>query len=268
MNTRRIIHGLLICGALLAGGCVGTGRSSLSVYCGGGVSRPLSECAVRFEKRTGTGVHLSSGLSRAMFEEARRMHGDMYVAGDVAYISEAERDGIVASRGTICYVRPVLVVRPGNPKKIRSVRDLGRAGVRFFLIASERCQRGILGERILRREGVTAEALRANRISELPDNETVPSMIEAGKLDAALVWKRGAAKMGKNVAIIRPPELAREACPVAAVVFHWCRDKAKAGALLDFLGGEEAGRIFARHGFSVGPPETGAREDIQGRRSF
>lgn len=217
----------------------------------------MSECLDEFKRQTTIGVAASYGDSAEMFARTFREKADILVLADVTYIQKAEDKDVVASRKTLCYVTPVIVVPKGNPKNIKHVSGLGRSGVRFYLIDAEQCQTGILGERILAEQGVDPRGDDSNRISEIPEGESLSSMFAAGDLNAALVWRHRANKMQNGVEITQTPALAKEVCPVVAVSMSWCDNKDAAGKLMDFLAGPQGRTIFARHGFTLEKPAEG-----------
>jgi len=260
--------------ALWAAGCLNPGTDSqsarsksgefrLKFFCGGGVRAPVSECLAEFQRQTGIEVDARFGSSRKMFNEARGRGGDMYMAGDIEFIHTAEREGDVLARQTVCYVVPVLAVPSGNPRHISSIKDLARPGLRFYLVDAQRCQQGILGERLLAAHGVTSELLSTNRISQLPEDVSVADMLAAGELDAAMIWAHGSRRMKEGVQILRLPELTAAACPIAAVVLRGGGNRAAAQRLLAFLAGPSAAAVFVRHGFSLQPPETSTNSGLE-----
>ncbi len=253
--------------AVLCGGCAHPNQKNaqtrhdadatpVKLYCGGGVRGPVSECLAEFEGQTGIKVEAIFGPSGRMFEEACRQHDGVYLAGDIQYIQETEQQGLSVARRTVCHVVPVLAVPRGNPKRILQVGDLGKPGVRFYLVDAKHCQQGIMGERLLARQGVTAQALAANRVAELPEGQTIAGLLSAGKLAAAIIWEHDAMEMGDGVEILRPPELVAATCPVAVVILRGCRAPTAAERLIEFLVSPAAGKIFTRHGFSLQPPEA------------
>ena len=224
--------------------------NGIRLYCGSGVRGPVSECLAVFREQTGIAVDVTFGPSGRMFKEACQQQGDVYLAGDIKYIQDAEKQGRVLTRCTICSVVPVLGVPRGNPKRILRIRDLCCPGVRFYLVDSARCQQGILGEQLLAAHSMQASTFAANRVANIPAGEKLSSLLTAGKLDAALIWAHGAQNMGEGIEILRLPELTEAACPVAAIILRGCGDRVAAERLLDYLSSDAASKVFRYHGFS------------------
>jgi len=241
-----------------------SGLARIILYCGGGVRAPVTECLRDFERQSGVQVEAIFGPSPRMFDEVRRQHGDVYLAGDIHFIQVAEQQGDVLARQTVCYVVPVIVVSRGNPKKISRISDLGRPGVHFYLIDAKQCQQGLLGERLLAQHGVDVKTVRANRLSELPAGRDIVSMLAAGELDAAILWERGARSLDDRAEVVTSPELTQAACPVAAIILRWCRNRPAADRLLEYLANPVAQRIFRQHGFGLEPPPTSAVGSAEG----
>lgn len=238
--------------------CAGDNAASapIRLYAGGGVREPVTECIAEFEERTGLKVEAEFGHSGRLFEKAIEEGGDLYLAGDIQYVDEAERRGLVEARQNVGRVTPVIVTARGNPKNITCLKCLGRKDVTYYLISAESCQLGMLGERLLAEHGLKPDA--PNRISARSKEKDLAAMLASGEIDAALTWKRGAKEMGDAVEIVETKALTAAACPLAAILLRDGAHKEAARKFLDFLGAIEAATIFRQHGFDAAPPAVPA----------
>lgn len=110
-------------------------KDTLYVYGPGGPFAPIREAAQRFAQQTGTPVKVTAGPEAAWIEAAKQ-NADL-VFGGAEYMLTSfsmQHKGLVDSTTrTELYKRAAgILVRPGNPKKISSLKDLAKSGVRLL----------------------------------------------------------------------------------------------------------------------------------------
>ncbi|MEZ6072229.1 MAG: substrate-binding domain-containing protein, partial [Pirellulales bacterium] len=102
----------------------------LVVYCAAGLRPVVEKVAADYQDEYGVGVQLQYGGSNTLLNQiAVAKTGDVYIAGDESYTARAHNDGLVAETMSLAEMRPVVVVRKGNPLGIKSVDDLTRDDV-------------------------------------------------------------------------------------------------------------------------------------------
>ncbi|GAC1479295.1 MAG: AcfC family putative adhesin [Gemmatimonadaceae bacterium] len=239
---------------------------TLFVYGPGGPLPAMKEAAAAFEGKFGVAVVVTGGptlpwLDRArndadiIFSGAENMMTD-YVKqlGDTIGGRGVQPGRIDESTIVPLYLRPVaMLVRPGNPKKVRRFEDLLRPGMRILVVQGAG-QNG-LWEDVAGRTGDIrrVRAFRRN-IGEIAGNsrDAKQRWIDDRTFDAWLIW---------NIWQVANPTLA-EAIPVAE---RWRiyrdagvaltvkgRDRATARAFVAFLQTPEGARIFAKWGWLAG----------------
>ena len=245
---------------------VGAPAETLFVYGPGGPLPAMKEAAAAFERTHGVAVQVTGGptppwLERArtnadvVFSGAENMMTD-YIKqlGDTAGGRGPQPGRIDESTIVPLYLRPVaMLVRPGNPKRIRRFEDLLRPGVKVLVVQGAG-QNG-LWEDVAGRTGDirVVRAFRRN-IGAVAENSGVAKQrwTDDKSFDAWLIW---------NVWQVANPTLA-DAVPVAerwriyrdagVALTMKGRDRTAARDFALFLQSHEGARIFARWGWMAG----------------
>ncbi|MGJ7033085.1 substrate-binding domain-containing protein [Niabella hirudinis] len=110
-------------------------KDTLYVYGPGGPLSPFKECAEKFGRQKKVVVKVTGGPESNWIDEAKR-NADVVFGGAeymlTSFIS-AHPEMIAVSTRTSLYQRgAAILVRPGNPKHIQSMRDLGKKGIRIL----------------------------------------------------------------------------------------------------------------------------------------
>jgi len=113
------------------------GEEKLLAYGPGGPAPAMKEAAEAFSKARGAKVEVTAGPTDAWISAARQdadviFSGAEYMMTDFVKAMEGRIDeGSIVS----LYLRPsAILVRPGNPKKIADLPDLGRPGMKVLVV--------------------------------------------------------------------------------------------------------------------------------------
>ena len=127
----------------------------------GAASKPATEDAARlYEERTGIKVELVFGGSGYVLSQMKlAREGDIYFPGSSDYMEKAKREGDVfpESEKILVYLVNAINVRPGNPKNIRTLRDLTRSGLRVAIANPKGVCVGAYAVEIIERSFTSAE---------------------------------------------------------------------------------------------------------------
>lgn len=164
----------------------------LHVYGPGGPAPAMKEAAKAFEQKTGTPVLVTAGPTAEWLEQAKR-DADLIYSGsetmmtDIAQAMEAQIDD---ARVEPLYLRPFsILVRPGNPKHIKGLRDLFRPGQRV-LVVNGAGQNGVWEDAAGRQGDIeSVRALRKNIVKYAKNSALAKqAWIDDPSLDAWLIW--------------------------------------------------------------------------------
>jgi len=131
------------------------------VFYSGGINRPAIEMTVgEFEAREGVRVTMKYGGCGILVSEMKAIakgnipsaFPDMYLACDASFIPPVQDN--FGKALNISETEVVFLVPRGNPKNIRTLKDLARPGLRIAMANEEHSALGALTQRILEAEGL------------------------------------------------------------------------------------------------------------------
>ena len=134
----------------------------LHIFSAGAVATPLQKATNIFEKKYGVNCLFTPGTPENLLAAvAVEKEGDIISTGAEYVLDDAEDQGLVVkgSRRTLGYRRSVLIVPPNNPKRITSLQDLCKRGVKIG-IATGGCLKGVWDD-IASKAGLT-DLIRKN----------------------------------------------------------------------------------------------------------
>ena len=114
--------------------------SSLMVFAGAASKPPAEEAAKAFEARTGVKVDLIFGGSGYVLSQMiLGKKGDVYFPGSSDYMELAKKKQAVFpdTEKIIVYLVPAINVQKGNPKNIKTMKDLTRPGLKVAIANPE-----------------------------------------------------------------------------------------------------------------------------------
>lgn len=166
--------------------------AGLRVYGPGGPAPAMKEAAQVFEEKTGTPVVVTAGPTPEWIEQAKS-DADLVFSGsetmmtDFAQAMEAQID---ETRVEPLYLRPfAILVRPGNPKTIKGLRDLFRPGHRVIVVNGAG-QNGVWEDAAGRQGDIeSVRALRKNIVKYAKNSALAKqAWTQDQSLDAWLIW--------------------------------------------------------------------------------
>ena len=230
----------------------------LRVYGPGGPAPAMKELALAFSVKRKVAMEVTAGPTPAWKEKALK-DADLIFSGSEYMMTDfVQKDlpGLLKPEAVhSLYLRPsAILVRPGNPKGIRGVRDLVRPGLRVLVVQGAG-QLGLWEDVVGRTGDVTLVRAFRKQIALHAANsaEARKAWVADPTLDAWLIW---------NIWQKASPELA-DAVPTEPVftIYRSCgaavttrtSDPALAADFLAFLESDEARPIFARWGWMTEP---------------
>lgn len=228
----------------------------LLLLCGAGIRPAAAEIAEEFSRLHDVAVECDYAGSEVLLSRIKlRRQGDLYMPGDVHYVDQAEREGLIAARGRACYFIPVILVRKGNPKNIGSLADLTRPGIKVGLGDPKACAIGRKCAMIFAKNTVAEADIDQNvKFRSLTVNE-LGNLIKLGRLDAVIVWDAVAAYFADDADVIPIPPKQNVVSEVVVGVLKSSAHPELAGKFVEFVGSPTAQAIFQKHHYTTTPPE-------------
>src|SRR5258706_397273 len=160
----------------------------LMVYCAAGLREPMQAAADEYQKEFGVEVRCSYGASQAELVTLERAgNGDIYLPADESYIEVARQKGLVDAVMPVAVQRPVLGVRKGNPKAIKSLDDVLKNDVKLGQANPDAAAIGKVTRDVFTKAGKW-EAIKARTVVFTGTVNEVANAIKVGSLDCGFVW--------------------------------------------------------------------------------
>jgi len=173
----------------------------LTLYAGS-MLRPAIDAAItEFEQREGIRVSRTydgCGILVAQMKGGARP--DAFFACDTEFMNQAKKwfsNPIDVSQNEL-----VILVKKGNPHNIRSLRDLGREGLRVGVGHEKQCAMGWLTQNTFREAGLE-KTIMPNVAVQSPTGDYLVNQLRANSLDAAVAYLTNAAGSGDFLDAIR-----------------------------------------------------------------
>ncbi|XVQ13330.1 molybdate ABC transporter substrate-binding protein [Spirillospora sp. CA-255316] len=240
---------LLVLGAL-AGGCHGSSDgTTITVLAASSTQEALQELGLAYtQEHRGVQVRFIFGGSQEMAERlSEPKNGDVLVTADEKTMNEAD-DHLTGRRRIVAHNSMTIAVGPGNPRRVRGLRDLSRPGLRVAIAAASN-PAGAYARQIFAGAGITVRPS-----SEEISVRAVLDRVRTGETDAGLVYITDLRSAG--VAASSVPIAALEnvtATYLAAAVKDSDHEK-EAASFVAWLTSPAARRLLNKYGFVTPQP--------------
>ncbi len=226
--------------------------SSIMVYSGAGMRKPMDELGQLFEQEGyyGVSVNYNYGGSNTLLSQIElTQQGDVYMPGATYYIDKAKEKGFVDYEQLVAYHIPVIVVPDGNPADITCLEDLTKPGVKVVLGDAKAAACGKIANKILDENGIF-DAVDVNVIARTATVNELVVDICLGTADASIVWKASLLGTDKETDIIEIPKEQNiiKIIPIGTLTFS--ENKGYAELFVDFVTSDEGKAIFNKYGFT------------------
>ena len=246
---------------LLGGGAIallaasGALAQTLHMYGPGGPAPVMKEAAAAFERAGGAKIEVVAGPTPQWLPQAKS-DADLVYSGSETMMTDfvvALEPQLSHREVTPLYLRPLaMLVRPGNPRRIRSFEDLLRPGT-SILVVNGAGQNGAWEDAAGRKGDIrTVKALRANIAAYARNSAEAKATWTADpSIDVWLIW---------NIWQVASPALADvvEIAPDYAIyrdtgvaITSRGKDKPQAQKFVEFLQSPAGAAIFAKWGWKA-----------------
>ena len=232
----------------------------------GAASKPATEETVRiFQERFGIPVDVVFGGSGFVLSQMKLgKRGDLYFPGSSDFMEMAKKEGLVfpESEKILVYLIPAINVQKGNPKRIYSLKDLTKEGIRVAIANPEMVCVGTYAVEVVEKNltSVEKEKFRKNLVNYTESCEKTANVISLKAVDAVLGWRVFQYWDPKRIETVylKAEEIPRIGyIPIA--ISKFTHDKALAQKFIDFLLSPAGRAIFRKYNYLM---------DLQEARRF
>ncbi|MCG8653840.1 MAG: substrate-binding domain-containing protein, partial [Pirellulales bacterium] len=201
-------------------------------------------------------VYNGCGILVGQMDVARQSGGsqpDMYFACDTEFMNQVT--DIFPEPVDVAQNELVILVKKGNPKEIRSLRDLTREGLKVGIGHEKQCAMGWLTQNTFKEGGIQKEVME-NVTMQVPAGDMLVNQMQVGALDAAVAYLSNAAGAGDTLDAIRIPDIE---CSVATQPFAISAESPNAqtaSRLFAMICSAESQEAFSQEGFRWYMPNT------------
>ncbi|HJJ43309.1 MAG TPA: molybdate ABC transporter substrate-binding protein [Methanocorpusculum sp.] len=244
----------IICSA----GCIAADQKydgkSLFVYSGAGLKGPMAEIGNVFSEKYNVTVDLTYGGSGVLISQMTTTKlGDVFIPGGEPDYKNAVAKGLVCETyQPVAYHVPVIAVAKGNPKAIKTVKDLATPGLRVALGDVNATAIGKAGVIIFKNAGVL-DTVEKNVILRGATINEVVTALSTGNADAALLTLDSANEKLFTIIEISVTDNSILIAPIGVTTFTTQPELAQLFA--DFVASDEGKAIFEKYGFPGYPDE-------------
>jgi molybdate transport system substrate-binding protein len=227
----------------------------LLLYCGAGIRPPVQQIADTFEREHGVKIIIDYAGSEVLLSKiklARR--GDLYMPGDKYYVDQADAEGMILSQQSVCYFVPTILVQKDNPKNIHSLHDLLADGLKLGIGDAKACAIGKITKEIFAKNNIAWEDVEKNvAFQSLTVNE-LGLQIQAGSLDAVIVWDAIARYYSEYGTEVPIPVEKNVFSTVNIGILTFTKDRPLAEGFVNFAASQRGQSIFNQHNYRTNPP--------------
>jgi len=224
-------------------------QNNLHVFSAGAVAPPIKKCAEKFKAKFRTEFEFTVNKAEILIEEiAEKRKGDLLTCGSEYILDHAQLKGLVLkeTRRSLGSRTSAILVKKGNPKKIKSLSDLGKIGVQVGVSVSG-CLTGVWDD-LATKAGLT-EQIRKNTVAYADGCGELMSFINKKRVDAILGWDAFKNLKMQTMDIIGLPKDLQVCRSTAIAVITFSKDKELAKKFIDFLVSKKGKNIYEEYGW-------------------
>ena len=232
----------------------------------GAASKPATEEVVKaFQEKFRIPADVifgGSGFVLSQMKLSRR--GDIYFPGSSDFMEVAKREALVypESEKIVVHLVPAINVQKGNPKRISSLKNLTKKGIRLAIANPEMVCVGTYAVEIIERNlnSQEKESLRRNLVNYTESCEKTANVISLRAVDAVIGWRVFQYWDPERIETVylRPEEIPRIGfIPIA--ISKFTQDRALSQKCIDFIVSPQGKSIFRKYNYIM---------DLQEARRF
>ena len=207
----------------------------IMVLCGTSFGPPTEKLIKMFKKETGVKAVISFGGSEDLLPQVKIGRvGDVFITHD-PYMKYTKDEKAMLRWIHVGHVAPALVVKKGNPKKLKRFEDLARPGLRVLLPNPDYSTCGEMVFGLLEEKGNREAVLKNVGNALFRSHADIGNKMKLGVGDAAIMWKGVAHNYRDAIDIVPCPYEYDEEIRVGVIGLSYTKNKAEVERVLKFV---------------------------------
>ena len=222
-------------------------KGDLTISAAASLTGAFSELAKQFGKvNKGVKVRFNFGSSATLVSQIQSgAPSDVVASADLSSIEKLVASGnVVIAPKVFARNSMAIAVKPGNPKSVRTIRDL--APLSFIALCGKTVPCGVYATNVLNRAGVV---LDESKVTRGIDVKATLSAVANGDADAALVYKTDVLAAKKTVVGIDIPNAQNVKTMYGIAPLRGSKNFATAKAFINFVLSQQGLQILKSFGF-------------------
>ena len=222
-------------------------KGDLTISAAASLTGAFSELAKQFGKvNKGVKVRFNFGSSATLVSQIQSgAPSDVVASADLSSIEKLVASGnVVIAPKVFARNSMAIAVKPGNPKSVRTIRDL--APLSFIALCGKTVPCGVYATSVLNRAGVV---LDESKVTRGIDVKATLSAVANGDADAALVYKTDVLAAKKTVVGIDIPNAQNVKTIYGIAPLRGSKNFATAKAFINFVLSQQGLQILKSFGF-------------------
>jgi molybdate transport system substrate-binding protein len=234
----------------------------LLVFCGAAFKLPIEDVVELFQTKTGIKVNtVYAGVGTLFSQMLFTKQGDIFVAPSPDIMEKATTRGLLikSSVKNLGYMVPCINVIKGNPKQIKTLKDLTRPGLKIAVGNPELVYIGALAVEIVEKNLTEEEknGFRTNIVTLAEDFNKLSTYLVLKQLDAIIGFHYLEGWYPDKVETIKlkPDQIQRIGSGQIGVLNN-SNKKELAQKFIDFVTSDDAKKIFHKYKYFGSPDEA------------
>ena len=222
-------------------------KGDLTISAAASLTGAFSELAKQFGRvNKGVKVRFNFGSSATLVSQIQSgAPSDVVASADLSSIEKLVASGnVVIAPKVFARNSMAIAVKPGNPKSVRTIRDL--APLSFIALCGKTVPCGVYATSVLNRAGVV---LDESKVTRGIDVKATLSAVANGDADAALVYKTDVLAAKKTVVGIDIPNAQNVKTIYGIAPLRGSKNFATAKAFINFVLSQQGLQILKSFGF-------------------
>lgn len=236
----------------------GVSDDSLMVFCAASNRAVMESVKAAYEKEYGGRIDIQYGPSQTLLTSLGVVgQGDLFLPADDSFLEMATNDGLVTEVLPIARMQGVVAVKRGNPRSIKTFKDLLRDDVRLVQANPDAAAIGKVTRRELTKTSQWDELEKATVATRTTVTDVANDLL-VDAADAGIVYD-AVLQTYPDLDYVELPELAGTGSQVSVGVISASKQPSAALHFARYLSAQDRGlKHYAKHGFRTEGGDTWA----------